>query len=211
MKYPRIMATALSAVWFLAGMATVVDAGDKADTWKPLFDGKTLQGWHQFGEQGAWKVEDGVIVGQTKNAKLYSLLTSDQEYGDFTLRLKFQISDGNSGVYIRTEMRKPDEAHGMQIEIAPDGSNSTSGIYESYARGWLPKPTEELARKLFKKNDWNEFVISAKGPHIVVLYNGVKTVDFVDPKGPTKGHFALQQHSGCVNHVMFKDIAIRTE
>ncbi len=62
--------------------------------------------------------------------------------------------------------------------------------------------------RLFNKNAWNEFIISAKGPHITVRYNGVKTVDFEDPKGRMRGHFVLQQHAGMVNRVTFKDIEI---
>ena len=72
----------------------------------------------------------------------------------------------------------------------------------------MAKPPEEPTRKLFKNNEWNEFVISAKRAHIVIHYNGVKTVDFEDPRGRLKGHFGLQQHQGLMNRVMFKDIEI---
>jgi hypothetical protein len=167
-----------------------------------------MNGWHEFGEKGGWTVENGALLGHARNPKLYALLVSDKKYADFTVRLKFKMFDGNSGFYIRTELLGPDEAHGPQVEIAPEGSNFTSGIYESYGRNWLVRPTEAEAKRLFKKNAWNELIVSAKGPHITVRFNGVKTVAFEDLKGRSKGHFVLQQHAGMVNRVMFKDIEI---
>src|SRR5688500_11681453 len=106
-----------------------------AQDWRPLFDGKTLNGWHHFGE-GKWVVEDGAIVGRTQEAaKLYSLLISDHVYHDFTVRLKFQSIKGNSGFYIRTVTEDPDKAHGLQIEVDP--RNNSGGVYESYRRAWV--------------------------------------------------------------------------
>ena len=113
-------------------------------------------------------MQDGALLGDARDPKLYALLVSDREYADFTLKVKFKFREGNSGVYIRSQTRDPDEARGPQIEIAPNGGNSTSGIYESYGRNWLAKPPEEEMVKIFKPDDWNELVITAKGPHIVV-------------------------------------------
>ena len=73
--------------------------------WISLFDGKTLNGWHQVGD-GEWIVEDGAIVGKTQEAaKLYGLLVSDDVYRDFTVRLKFKSLKGNSGFYIHMVRR----------------------------------------------------------------------------------------------------------
>jgi hypothetical protein len=182
---------------------------EQSAEWTKLFDGKTLNGWHEFGEKGHWKVEDGALLGDAKDAKQYALLVTDKQYSNFTLKAKFKFREGNSGVYIRSQTHDPDEGRGPQVEIAPNGGNSTSGIYESYGRNWLAKPPEEEMVKLFKRDDWNELVISAKGPHIVVEFNGVKTVDFEDPEGPRTGHIILQQHSGVPNWVMFKDLEIQ--
>src|SRR3954463_11894573 len=85
----------------------------------PIFDGKTLTGWHHFGE-GEFVVEDGCIVGKTqKAAKLYSHLVSNDVYHDFDIRFKFKSIQGNSGFYIRTVFEEPDKAHGLQIEVDP--------------------------------------------------------------------------------------------
>jgi hypothetical protein len=179
---------------------------EKGKAWKPLMDGKTLSGWHPVGD-GRWTVEDGAFVGRAHNEKLYGLLFSDATFRDFTVRLKFKCLTGDSGFYIRTVFKKPDQAHGFQVQVGPPNTG-TGKIYESYGRGWLDKPNAEEEKKFLKPNDWNDMVIAAHGPHIVVWVNGLKTCELKDPKGRTEGHFALQMHAGCEMEVRFKDIAI---
>lgn len=191
----------------LAGSLSCQCPAAAADQWEPLFDGKTLKGWHAVGG-GKWAVEDGAIVGHADNAKLYGLLFSDDEYQDFTVRFQFKCLAGDSGFYIRTVFKQPDEAHGNQVQVGLAGSG-TGGIYESYGQGWVQKPSDEVQRKILKDRDWNKMVISAHGGHIVVHVNGVKTADIKNDTSRRKGHFALQMHSGNVMHIMFKDIEIR--
>jgi len=200
----------------LSGVGTAVGTGavlgaDEAQpsaepTWKPLMDGKTLTGWHPVG-MGKWTVEDGAFVGRANNEKLYGLLFSDKTYKNFAVRFKFQCNSGDSGFYIRTVFKEPDQAHGTQVQVGPAGSGC-GGIYESYGRGWLSKPPVELEKKLLKTDQWNLMQIEAVGPKIVVTLNGVKTAELVDEKGRSEGHFALQMHAGCVMEVRFKDIEI---
>ncbi len=206
--------------WLIAGVIGMVVASgivpampaeaEKAEQqagWKPLMDGKTLSGWHPVG-MGRWTVEEGAFVGRANNEKLYGLLFSDKTYKDFVVRFKFQSNTGDSGFYIRTMFKEPDQAHGLQVQVGPAGSGC-GGIYESYGRGWLARPPVELEKKLLKTNDWNTMQIEAQGPKIVVTLNGVKTAELVDEKGRPEGHFALQMHAGCVMEVRFKDIEIQ--
>ena len=177
--------------------------------WRPLFDGRTLTGWHHFGE-GQWVVEDGAIVGRTqKAAKLYSLLVSDAVYHDFTVRLKFKSIKGNSGFYIRTVLQSPDQAHGLQIEVDP--RNNSGGIYESYGRAWVARPKPEDYAKYFKPDDWNELTIAAYGGDVKVTVNGATSAELKgDPSRPA-GQLAMQMHAGNEMLVMFKDVEILGE
>jgi hypothetical protein len=181
-------------------------AAEEPKDWKPLMDGKTLAGWHPVGD-GKWTVENGAFVGRAKNEKLYGLLFSDDSCKDFTVRYKFKFTSGDSGFYIRTIFKEPDQAHELQIQVGAPGSG-VGRIYESYKRGWLTKPNAEEEKKVYKANDWNDMKISAHGGHIIVWVNGVKTSELTDYKGIPEGHFALQMHAGTVNEVMFKDIEI---
>jgi hypothetical protein len=182
---------------------------EQTANWKPLFDGKTLNGWHHFGE-GKWVVEDGAIVGRTQTAaKLYSLLISDGVYHDFTVRLKFKSIKGNSGFYIRTITEDPDKAHGLNIEVDP--RNNSGGIYESYRRAWVAKPDPEVYKKNFKLDDWNELTVAAHGGHVKVTMNGVPWVEIKDDPSRPAGQFAVQMHAGNEVLVYFKDIEIQGE
>jgi hypothetical protein len=195
------------AVFVLPAVAVRAADSPDAGDWKPLFDGKTLTGWHHFGE-GKWVVEDGAIVGRTdRAAKLYSLLISDGVYFDFDIRFKFKSIKGNSGFYIRTVTQDPDMAHGLQIEVDP--RHNSGGIYESYRRQWVDKPTPEEQEKYFKKDEWNEVVISAHGGEVKVTTNGFTTADLhKDPSRPA-GQLAMQMHAGNDMLVYFKDIEIK--
>jgi len=159
---------------------------------------------------GEWTVEDGAFVGRANKTKLYGLLVSDKKYGDCTVRFKFRVVSGDSGFYVRTILKDPDQAHGPQVQVGLAGSGA-GGIYESYGKGWIDKPTEEQEKKILRTDDWNEMTISAQGGNIIVHMNGVKTSEWKDAKVRAEGHFALQMHSGNLMHVMFKGIQIKVD
>lgn len=197
----------LVTVCLLAGR---LPAEEKKAEWKPLMDGKTLAGWHKVGD-GQWTVENGAFVGRANNEKLYGLLFSDRTFKDFTVRFKFKCLSGDSGFYIRTVFEEPDKARGLQVQVGRTKSG-VGGIYESYGRGWTPaKPADEKEASYTRDDQWNEMVIDAHGGDITVTVNGVKSAELKDDKSRPEGHFALQMHSGCVMHVMFKDIEVRED
>ena len=206
----RIRFSAL-ALWALfAGLSVgLAAAEEKPAVWKPLMDGKTLAGWHAVGD-GKWTVEDGAFVGRANNEKLYGLLVSDAQYKDFTVRLKFKCLSGDSGFYIRTILKDPDQAHGLQVQVGRIGSG-VGGIYESYGRAWLVHPTPDDEKKYTKDDEWNDMTISAHGGHVVVTVNGTQCAELKDDPSRPEGHFALQMHAGCVMQVLFKDIEMLAE
>ena len=176
----------------------------------PLFDGKTLEGWHTA-PGGNWEVKDGVIVATSpQTERRHGMLLSDKKYGDFVFRLKFKSLKGNSGLYFRAErVDSPVTLHGFQAEIAPTGP--VGGLYETGGRAWVAKPDAELVKSCFKPGDWNEMTVTAQGKDITVKLNGVTTAELKDDTGRLEGHFGLQLHGGNDMHVEFKDIEIRVE
>src|SRR5687767_6922015 len=69
----------------------------------------------------------------------------------------------------------------------------------------------ELA-KLYKKSDWNEYIIIARGNHIEHYINGYKMIDVTDndPKNRMmSGILALQLHAGNPMVVEFKDVRLK--
>ncbi|MCL4207226.1 MAG: DUF1080 domain-containing protein [Pirellulaceae bacterium] len=188
-------------------MVTVAASEEPAGNWRPLMDGKTLTGWHAVGD-GTWTVEDGAFVGRADNEKLYGLLVSDAKFGDFTVRFQFKCLSGDSGFYIRTIVKEPEKAHGLQVQVGRTGSG-VGGIYESYGRAWVSKASNELEKSFTKDDQWNDMVIEARGGNVTVHVNGVKSAELKDDPSRPEGHLALQMHSGCVMHVLFRNIEIR--
>lgn len=193
--------------------------GADDDGFKPLFDGKTLEGWH--GNEELWSVQEGAIVGRTDgNIPDNTFLISDGEYGNFILKLKFRLHNhsGNSGIQYRSREIKelkgqelpPFVVAGNQADIA---SERYMGIlYGEKTRGIVADVTPEVVaalEKAVKKDDWNEYVITADGDHIRQEINGVTTVDIQDPDGEKKGVIALQLHRGHDMQISFKDVEIK--
>jgi hypothetical protein len=71
--------------------------------------------------------------------------------------------------------------------------------------------SKEIAEAV-KKEDWNEYVIIAKGNHLVQKINGHTTIDVTDhesAKARSEGVLALQLHAGPPMTVQFKDIQVK--
>lgn len=183
--------------------------GDRSSKWRPLFDGKTLAGWHPIG-QGRWTMEDGVIFGRHDAKDDFGHLVSDKSYTDFTVRLKFKSLKGNSGLYFRIKPEGFSGVSGFQAEIDP--RKDIGGLYETNGRSWVAQPKPEDVKKYFKPDEWNEMIVSAHGRDIAVWINGTQTADLKNDLGPfVEGPFALQVHGGQEGLVMFKDIEMLDE
>jgi hypothetical protein len=178
-----------------------------AQSEKKLFNGKNLEGWTIHGTE-KWYVEDGDLVCESGPDKGYGYLSTNKQYKDFILTLKFkQESNGNSGVFIRSGIEGT-KISGWQVEVAPKGRN-TGGVYESYGREWLIKPKPEDDHYL-KVGEWNEMKISVVGDELTSWLNGHQMVQLKDEKiGAGRGFIALQIHDGGGIKVRWKDIGIQ--
>jgi hypothetical protein len=168
-----------------------------------IFNGKDLTGWTIHGTE-KWYVDDGELVCESGPDKQYGYLSTDKNYKDFILTVKFkQESNGNSGVFFRSGIDGV-KISGWQVEVAPK-NHSTAGIYESYGRGWLikPKPEDE---KILKEGKWNKLKIKVQGDEVTTWLNGHQMVFIKDEKiGKGEGFIALQIHDGGGIKVRWKD------
>ena len=209
--------------------------GFAADGFKPIFDGKTLNGWNAS-TMSHWSVQDGAITGQSTEAKPCKgnqFIVWDQgSIDDFELKLKWKISgtnSANSGIQIRSKLHPEGHVSGYQPDIDMAG-NYVGAIYDERGRGMLAVRGQEtiiaadgkMAKKmvadgkeLFKNIDmsgWNEHHIIAKGPNITVKINGVTTAQIIDnePKNrELSGILALQLHAGPPMKIQFKDVMLK--
>lgn len=86
-----------------AGIGAAMGGEKERAEWKPLFDGKSLKGWHTQGEPDCWRVEKGELIGELTKPSPYAYLATDRKFGDFELKMQalFESKDGNSGVFFR--------------------------------------------------------------------------------------------------------------
>src|SRR5262249_62511 len=201
---------------FLLGFCSLGFAGarplseasvDQPTEFRSLFNGKYLSGWVTTDDKSLFAVEDGVIVGQTKgDLKKNEFLATEKSYGDFVLKAKVKIRNGNSGIQFRSKRADDGVVSGPQADVA-DGYWGL--LYEEKGRGILERYPEDKANELVKKDDWNEFVITAKGQHVTIDFNGTRIIDRDDPKFDKEGIIALQVHVGPAMEVRYKDIEIK--
>ena len=164
--------------------------------WTTLFDGKTLKGWDVVGDAN-WEVADGVIQAN----KGTGFLVTPVPYRDFQITAEFWVTDdANSGIFIRCsdpKMITATNAYEVNIyDKRPDQSYRTGGIVD------VAKP----ASVINTGGKWNTYDITAKGPKMTVILNGMKVVDVEDTKHPD-GRVALQYGAGTVK---FRNVRIRT-
>jgi len=219
--------SALIASVGLAGAALA------ADGFVPIFDGTTLSGWE--GKPEFWRVEEGVLVGETTAEKPTKgntfLIWRDGLVDDFELELDYRITaKGNSGVQYRSRDMGDFVVGGYQADF--EGGPTYSGImYEERGRGILcPRgqrvsiaadgtktPGEPIAdtaelQKVIKPEGWNRYRIVAKGPTLQHFINDQlmsETVDEQEGKRAGQGVLALQLHAGPPMKVEFKDIRLK--
>jgi len=195
----------LSCAW-LAGFSVAVRATD----WKPLFNGKDLDGWVQKGGKAGYAVDGGEVVGRSVAGTPNSFLCTARSYTNFILELDFKPHPAlNSGVQVRSEVfNEPKKlilngktnhipagrVHGYQVEIDPSKRAWTGGIYDEGRRGWLVDlKTNDVARAALKMGEWNQFRIECVGDGIKTFLNGVPAAQLKDGLTPA-GFIGLQVH-----------------
>jgi hypothetical protein len=175
--------------------------------WRPLFDGKTMTGWHAL-PGGKWEIANGAIRGTSeKSERRHGLLVTDDTFNDFTVRSQFKVTRGDSGFYFRVDESKNNVGvNGFQVEV--DTSYETGGLYETGGRGWVVQHAPDKKTAWYQKGQWNDLVVSAYGPRITVHVNGIKSAELRNDPGRTSGHIALQLHGGQDMWVEYRTIEI---
>ena len=136
----------------------------KSDELKSIFNGKNLDGWSQKNGTATYRVEDGTIVGKTKEGSPNSFLCSNKLYGDFDLQFEVRLINDelNSGVQIRSQTRELNDkekargdkfgrVNGPQVEIeATKEKGAESGyVYGEALGGWMTPKDNENADSIF--------------------------------------------------------------
>ena len=229
------MRTLLALLIFLPTTAFAQDtpatgSKSKPDTmakWKPLFDGKTTDGWKNPYEWGEIKVKDGEIH-LTASKKFF--LCTEKKYSDFILEGEVKIPEGqaNSGFMFRCHVEK-NKVFGYQAEVDGSDRRWSGGLYDEGRRGWVwPSKKgrskdkemlkyEEESQNHFKKPEvagalkrtgWNKYRVTCKGESIKIEVNGVTTTEIKD-KTDAEGHIAIQHHGEKGQTYRFRNLRIK--
>lgn len=171
------------------------------------------------------------------------LIWTNGTVSDFELRLSYRIvanndkKFANSGIQYRSKEIGNFVVGGYQADM--EAGRTYSGIlYEERGRGILAQrgqktilKTDPADSKKFKievagslgssdeiqagikENDWNEYVVIARGNHFQHFINGRQTIDVIDEDEPHRaasGILALQLHAGDPMTVQFKNIRLKS-
>lgn len=202
-------------------------SAERANGWRLLFDGRTLDGWRGYRRPDApagWQVVDGAI---TRVAEGGDLIT-DREYGNFELALEWKISPGgNSGIIYRVVedstldyvWRSGPEYQVLDNAGHSDGRDPMTSAGSDFA---VYAPVRDVTRPV---GQWNAARIVVRGNHVEHWMNGVKLLEY-ELGGPdwerrvaaskfhtmprygraSRGHIALQDHEAWV---AYRNIRIR--
>ncbi len=190
---------------------------------KPLFDGKTLNGWKAITGKAPYAIADGMIIGTMTSGSPNSFLATEKEYGDFILELDVKLEglETNSGVQTRSHFnpegnKGAGQVYGRQVEIDPTPRAWTGGVYDEARRLWLyPVELNPAAKTAYKPEVFNHYKIECIGNSIKTWVNGIPVSYVIDTLDKT-GFIALQVHSISKKElegkkVYFKNILIQTE
>ena len=168
-------------VLLAAGHGQEGDKAAKTDEkgFVPLFDGKSLKGWHVSAKSGhsrksknktggRWVVEDGVLIGSQDIPGNGGIIITDKHYGDFEIALEMKNDFGpDSGLFLRST--EDGKAYQAMIDYYPKGN--LMGLYGEGLPGgqpnvrnfsFLDKPSKiEEVKAPFKlpvsPKEWPEF------------------------------------------------------
>ncbi len=190
MKHTFLLALALTlgSASFVAAEDAAINTltpAEKAAGWKLLFDGKSLDGWHNFKSQTVkpgWVVKDGSLVcADPHNAS--DIVTAGQ-FDWFELQLDYNISEGgNSGIIFHsTDKGGAVWATGPEFQLEDNAKAADpqrcGWLYALYQPDIDPKTGKTLdATK--PAGEWNHVRLLVTPEKCVHEINGVKYFEYV--------------------------------
>ncbi len=200
-----------------------------------LFDGKSLTGWD--GDPAYWRVEDGVIVGETKPGTIPKqntfLIWRNGMPANFDLHVEYRLTGGNSGIQYRSgEVPGVRWAmKGYQADIDAE-QKYTGQIYEERGRGFLAMrgqtarvegASEPLVlgslgedadlKSAIHAQAWNDYRIIARGNLLIQILNGRVMSMLIDDDAANRkldGLIGIQLHAGEPMKIEVRKIWIET-
>ena len=185
------------AIAALAGLAACtprpnsLTPKEKAQGWKLLFDGKTLDGWRDYNGTaitGPWHVKDGAIYAEGKGSDSDGYIVTEEEFADFDLKWEWKISRGGNSGMLYHVVENP--AFAVPYVTGPEYQLIDDENYAEVNDGYVLEDWQRCAvdyamyvpdfdkRILHPAGEWNESEIIFDNGHVTYLLNGRITVEF---------------------------------
>jgi hypothetical protein len=223
---PALRSVLNAGLIFLAGAALMLTGCKTAKPWigpsfKPLFDGQTLNGWAIVDQKGdGYGVTNGVIYCAKGGG---GNLMTEKQYDNFILRFEFKMEEGsNNGIGIRAPLTGDAAYLGMEIQVLEEGAadkGKWGKLKPEQYHGSIYGVVAAKKGALKPPGEWNTETITANGRQITVVLNGITILDtnINDIDDPAKiakhpGLFRDRGHIGFLGHgdyIEFRNIGIR--
>lgn len=162
------------------------------EEWTSLFNGETLDGWHQYngdkiGEE--WSVTDGVLTFDPKENRKWGdggkNIVTDQSFTSFILSIEWKVSEaGNSGIFWGVQEGKEfgePYVTGPEIQILdnerhPD-AKANPKFHQAGALYDLVQPSADVCNPA---GEWNHVLLTVdhNANEGNVVFNGTEIVRF---------------------------------
>ena len=154
--------------------------------WTYLFDGKTLNGWHEYNSDKIsenWSVDNGELLFTAANDNLSrgEDIITDKTFTNFELSLEWKIvKGGNSGVFFKVveipEVDAPWKT-GPEIQVL-DNENFEANRWHKAPALYDLKPLRRVNYN--KYGEWNHLVLKVDHNENIgsITFNGQKVYDF---------------------------------
>ncbi len=143
---PKVFPTLLTTVAVVTSILSALGSFADDAGWRPIFDGKTLQGWHPSAltghsrasgnkSGGRWFIEDGALTGSQDIPGNGGIIVSDEKFGDFEISIEMNNDFGpDSGLFLRST----EDGTAYQAMIDYHTGGNLMGIYGEGKLGGKP-------------------------------------------------------------------------
>jgi len=211
------------SVWFLILPLALHAQGDEKDymVWKPLFNGKNLNGWVDVNTSPeTWRVEKGVLIC---SGNPIGVMRSDRQYENFVLEIEWKHMEagGNSGIFVWSEgtqfgdnpLTKAIEVQMLELEWSTINNRTddyvhgelfpTMGMYALPDNPRGPR-SKSIEKRCLGKGQWNKYVVVCVDGTVKLSVNG-KFVNGLSKSDRKKGYLCLEAEGA---EIHFRNIRI---
>lgn len=162
---------------FLFLSTALLCASGAENDFKPLFNGKNLDGWKVTTENSdTFKVVDGAIVANGPRAHLYYAgPVNNANFKNFELRLQIKAdANSNGGIYFHTEYQPTGwPAKGFEVQVNNTHKDPRKGAGLYAVKDNMVPPA--------KDGEWYEMAVLVNGNNVTTKVNGKTIIEWTQP------------------------------